>query len=258
MKLALFERGIDKGTVVTQRTLGQPGQVAPHQLKEPLLIKSFEDANMASICSMCHAFTDKFSKSKLRKTDGRAETVVKGENKDVSIATFKTVMAAGQHLDFDKMHPELQPAVFGICKGMETVSCERARAATLRIHAQGGRQLVMASSWALKDFMEKNGITQLGPDNLRDLFKGMSKETIDAFIGAGHKLYHTKVMPNEGILLPFNWVFAEKIHHNNDVLGLRITFWLKDDETDITAASRWLISMKKTKLYAPERAGCVG
>ena len=93
------------------------------------------------------------------------------------------------------MHPELQPAVFGICKGMETVSCERARAATLRIHAQGGRQLVMASSWALKDFMEKNGITQLGPDNLRDFFKGMSKETIDAFIGAGHKLYHTTVMP---------------------------------------------------------------
>ena len=115
----------------------------------------------------------------------------------------------------------------------------------------------MASSWSLKDFMEKNGITQLGPDNLRDLFKGMSKETIDAFIGAGHKLYHTTVMPNEGILLPFNWVFAEKIHSNNDVLGLRITFWLNDDETDITAASRWLISMKN-KIYAPGRVGCVG
>eukprot|EP00959_Pyramimonas_sp_CCMP1952_P131262 2744374-Pyramimonas_sp.AAC.1 len=103
----------------------------------------------------------------------------------------------------------------------------------------------MANVTEVKTYMEKQGLTQVGPDQIQSFFKGMTKEVIDSSIVHGVKLYTATVGANEGIAMPFNYVFAEKVSGQCDLIGVKISFWLRSDESSMESASRWLISMKK-------------
>ena len=85
----------------------------------------------------------KFKKSTLRQTEGRAERLLKPELATSVESVLKKFVLETAYLPVAKMHTDLGPATFGICAAQETVSCERGRAATMRLQTQGTRQLVL-------------------------------------------------------------------------------------------------------------------
>ena len=149
------------------------------------------------------------------------------------------------HLPFDKMHPEMQPAVFGVAKGMETVSSERGRTASMRLLTSGSRQVVMADFEAVKKHMEKGGLSNITPEQVQNYFKNLSKDCIDHFVASGGTLFAVTTNAQEAVLIPFNWVFAERILTQNDSIGIRVSFFLAGDESRMTDVCRWLQSVKK-------------
>ena len=97
--------------------------------------------------------------------------------------------------------------------------------------------------------MVKLGMTNNGPDAVIGFVKGFSKSGIEGFLGAGMQLYSGTIGPNEMMVLPFDWVFAERVTDSSDVIGLRIAFFLKNDEESMVSVNRWLISARKQNNY---------
>ncbi|CAK0874664.1 unnamed protein product [Prorocentrum cordatum] len=254
-RLQLFDRGVEKGTAMPTFEIAQ--DIPVNALATPTRVKNVSQEDLDALTEMANAFAPKFQSSRLRTTDGRAEKPIKGDAVKNAMSVLHAVVLDSPHLPFEKMHAELQPAVFGICKAMETVSIERGRCPSLRVHTQGCRQVVAASCASLRSFMERNGMSQVGPDHLLSFFKGMAKESIDAFLSSGGRLCHTMVSSGEGVVIPFNFVFAEKVISTSDALGVRLSFWMKSDEAAMEACSRWLITAKKPNSWLQSAVECV-
>jgi len=97
--------------------------------------------------------------------------------------------------------------------------------------------------------MVKSGLSTTGPDAITSFVKGFSKTGVDNFLASGFSMYAATVGPNEALILPFDWVFAEKVADSGDVLGIRVAFFLKADEEAMTSVNRWLISSRKQNNY---------
>jgi hypothetical protein len=115
-------------------------------------------------------------------------------------------------------------SVFAVAKNTETVSCECGRGLTLRVQISGMRQVITTQTQCLKEFMYKNGLHIRSRDSLQGFFKNMSKEVIDAYTTAGYVIYHATVGVGYGLILPFDWVFAERAQRDADSLGVRVSF----------------------------------
>ena len=96
----------------------------------------------------------------------------------------------------------------------------------------------------LQKFMSKSGIANVTPDSMQTYMKTMSKEAIDTYC-AENQVLHGTIEPNEAIVTPFDCVFVEKVGRDTDVIGARINYWLKDEDTKMENLSRWYISVKK-------------
>ena len=82
-------------------------------------------------------FAIKFQKSPARNAEGRAERLLKGDDKDLAVKLLERLILPSSCLSPEKIHAELHPSCFGIAKGQETVGSERARGATMRLQHQG-------------------------------------------------------------------------------------------------------------------------
>ena len=145
-----------------------------------------------------------------------------------------------------KMPQDLAPAVFGVCQGVSSVSCEKGRALSIRIQLTGTRTVVAASCSQLRTYMTKAGISSIVPETLLSFFKSMAKEVIEAYTKEGNVIYKCTLGPNEILCLPFDWVFAEEVQKaGNDVCGIKFLTYLKADLDEMVACSRWLVSSQK-------------
>ena len=142
----LFEVCPEKGKQMPVVKLGgeqQPLSLPLEACQEPFLIKGFDVDDPESdpykeLRSGADKFSEKFKKAlSLRASDGRAERLLKGPERELAIKMFHSIFLQSQVLDFAKVHAELQPSAFGIVKGQETVSCEKGRGPTLRLQFQG-------------------------------------------------------------------------------------------------------------------------
>jgi len=247
---ALFERGVEKGSGLPIMDIGA-GATPLTSLAEPMLVTGLFNGVDADgpLWAAIKSFKPKFENSKLRTSEGRAERLVKGDSLTAAMSVADKVVLPTKCLNPKSMHAELHPATFAIVKGAETVSCERGRGPSLRLQFEGTRQIVCADTEDIKKFMAKNGISSVAPEAAIAFFKGMTKEVIDAYLSANFKLFHGTVSPKDAVLIPFNWIFAEKCQRDNDTIGLRISFWLAEDESKMSEVSRWLISMKKPNAW---------
>ncbi len=119
----------------------------------------------------------------------------------------------------------------------------------MRFCTHGSRTVVLACSSQVREYMEKTGVTGANPENIQSFFKGMSKEVVDAFTAAGGKLHHATIGQGEALVLPFNYMMAERTAAGGDHIGLRVSFWLKSDEEKMMTTSRWLISIKRASTW---------
>ncbi len=159
-----------------------------------------------------HQKTSSGPPPRLRSEPGRAERPIKGDQLSAAKALFLKIVDGTATLDFRKMHHDTLPTTFGLNKNTETFSTERGRSPCFRLQTQGERQLVMASFDTVRAFMERSGmLQQVTPDPIQSYFKGMSKESIDQFLGNAGQLWHATIGPDDGIIIPFNFIFAEKV-----------------------------------------------
>ena len=184
----------------------------------------------------------RLASASLRAETGRGEKGIRGENLECVKKLVSKMFVETSYLSWDKMHPELAPSAWGLTKVTETVSTERGRAPTFRLHAIGTRQLVLAPFNDIKLYMERAGMQQITPDNVQGFFKGMSKDAIDSYLSNSGVLQHATIGPGEGILIPFNFLFAEKASTGLKQVGrlhfriifpgiLCLTFWRKPSWT---------------------------
>ena len=140
----LFELGPEKGIPIPRVPLGGSAAVAlpADCCAFPFILTGFlhddKDTDpFIKLREVVDKFFEKFRKSTIRLTEGRAERLIKGDVRDIALDMFSKVFLGDAFLSFDKVHAELQPASFGITKGRETISTERGRGATLRLQFQG-------------------------------------------------------------------------------------------------------------------------
>ena len=129
-------------------------------------------------------------------------------------------------------------------KLQEVASAECGRACTIRLGFYGTRMLVCSPSTELRAYMASKGVTNANPDSLLQFFKGMSKDTIDRYLSAGHKLYQATLGPHDAAVLPSDYAWFESVGKEHDVLGLRISLYLKSDLDAMEETNKWLIAMK--------------
>ena len=79
--------------------------------------------------------------------------------------------------------------------------------------------------------------------------KGMSREVVDLFVAGGCALIKCHVQKDEGIIIPFDWMFAEPVHKQEDVYCFRHSFWMKPDLEECEQCERWLLSVKRGNNY---------
>lgn len=101
----------------------------------------------------------------------------------------------------------------------------------------------------IRQFMVKAGINNSGPDTVISYIKGFSKSNMDAYIASGFNVHVCTVGVNEALILPFDWVWAEKCGDGQDVLGVKVAFFLQSDEEAMTSVNRWLIAVRKVNNY---------
>jgi hypothetical protein len=181
----------------------------------PLLVSGL--AEHATICRedgpvrlKANKFMEKFKKSLIRQTEGRAERLVKGDARVEIEQMFKQLVLGTAVLPFEKMHAELCPAAFGVAKSQETISTERARGATMRLQFGGCRQIVAMRIGQLREHMVKTGLTSNGPDAANAFVKSMNKSSLENFLKEGVDIFSATAGPNDMTILPFDWVFAER------------------------------------------------
>ena len=129
---------------------------------EPLLITGLENifAEKSELSQATKHFNDKFVKSSLRETEGRAELALKGESQAKVIELRNRIILPTAILKLTPAGEKIVgPSAFGIAKGKSQVNQERGRAVTLRWVASGTRQFFCADASKIKEFMETNGLT---------------------------------------------------------------------------------------------------
>lgn len=174
----------------------------------------------------------------------RAERSVKPELREAVVTSLHKLISKAALVQAEHVHSDLQPCVFAVAQGQVTINVERARAPTFRFLTAGSRQVIAMKSTAVREYMRSKGLQMVGPDSARQFVEGMTKDTVDGFIAAGHKIWHVTAGPGDGVMLPLDTMFFEKIvgGGNNDCAGVRVSGWLFTDEDDMAALSKWLVS----------------
>lgn len=142
--MALFEICPEKGQQMPSVMLGGDDKIKlpVDSLKTPFIITGFKHDDEASdpykdLRDAVGKFDEKFKKSTLRTSDGRAEQFLKGTNQKLAITLFHNIFLDTSVLSFAKLHPELQPVAYGIVKGQETVTVDKGRGPTVRVQFEG-------------------------------------------------------------------------------------------------------------------------
>ena len=155
----LFDFVFDKGTAMNTLDFSQlPDPM--DALDAPYAITNIPTAQ--EILTAISKFEEKFQASNLRdKAEGRAEQSLKSLRDvgapaaDAATEVFGKIVKMDAILDpagFSKIK-EMESAAYGIRNGVEICSCERGRSAVARFQTQGTREILIASTCELKDFI---------------------------------------------------------------------------------------------------------
>jgi hypothetical protein len=142
--MVLFEICPEKGQQMPSVMIGGDDnfKLPVDSLKTPFIITGFKHDDKAldpykDLRDAVGKFHEKFKKSPLRASDGRAEQFLKGTNQKLAITLFHTIFLDTSVLSFAKLHPELQPVAYGVVKGQETVTVDKGRGPTVRVQFEG-------------------------------------------------------------------------------------------------------------------------
>lgn len=76
---------------------------------------------------------------------------------------------------------------------------------------------------------------------VRNFFEKMTKEQADKFM-LSQKLFHATVSgPNQGIIVPFNFITLELVSRAGDCVGLKVAVYFKERDEEHMAVNKWLI-----------------
>ena len=104
------------------------------------------------------------------------------------------------------------------------------------------RRTVASDAYAWNTGRRCEGAHHFVPQAVGKFFEKMSKETIEKFIADGGKLFHaTESGPSDCMVLPFNFVFLEKISRQCDATGCKIGFYCQGQDEEFESANKWLI-----------------
>ena len=202
-----------------------------------------------------NVFGTKFANSELRRSRGRAERPLKPEVRSSAWSALHKIFNPFNMLAGEKMQAEMHPAAFGLKQGTVTVSVEKGRSPTLRLHTKGLRTMVLIKESDVTKSMKKKGMNPT-PDNTVDFVKDITKDLVDELHNDGIKFHTCSLGARDGLLIPFGWIFGEKVGASEDVLGLRVSFWLSDDEPSMVEAHRWLTISRKQSQHL--ESACAG
>ena len=71
-------------------------------------------------------------------------------------------------------------------------------------------------------------------------FETMKKETVEKLVKVAPIYHMTCSGPSSAVLMPFNYVFYEKISRAADVIGVKCGFYLKREDEELDCVNRWL------------------
>ena len=135
---------------------------------------------------------------------------------------------------------------------MEECEFEKGRALTIRIQAAGTRQVCIVSGTTLKTFMEtQKGMTAVnGGEGLRNFVKQMSVNTLEELCRYT-KVFTATVGPLSVLVTPFDSLVMELTNKDEEMLGYRVSLFLKSDFEGgaMESINEWHISVRKPNQF---------
>lgn len=110
-------------------------------------------------------------------------------------------------------------------KNQHHAAYEREYMPTLRMIAEGSRQVVCAHFDEIALFMLATGAVALGgsisPARAKGFFKSMTKDAFESYTRSGHSLYTATMGSGEAMYMPAAMVFAERSQGTRSLVGFR-------------------------------------
>ena len=244
-KAAIFEVGVANGKQVETVHLAadfSPDVLAHVNFGLPVMLTSggwqplFKDSSVQAAISQ---FQSAWVTSAMRQASGRAaQKLVEPASKIVCNAFTKPL----KHLmcslpadsKYDTLRLSLAPSLCAAAAGCEHAYCEKDGSASVRLAAQGTREVVL-----LRPATLKSCITD-GSNSLSKLCTGLLSAPANAFQGFTSEIFCATVGANDLLYTPPGWIIAERIHtapnKNGDVTKLRAVsqFWFSDIKYQIS------------------------
>ena len=147
----------------------------------------------------------------------------------------------------------MRPSVFAVASGKVTASYESNNVATLRLTFSGSRSVVCMQGEQLCAFLQEETPDKVRPDPaaMGAAVKSWSAEDGKKFQQrTGARLLRGTIGPQDGLILPADWFFAEKVH-GDDVIGLRFPFLRVEDSDVLDAVMTRTLAQSKGGNPAP-------
>jgi hypothetical protein len=130
---------------------------------------------------------------------------------------------------------QLGPSVFAVRSDKTNFSVEAAVTRTVRLVASGSREVYCVSGWDVSAFLSKVSINKQFAQ-LKDVarwLKNLTEEQLKAFgqheSPGKHQVWHATMGPQDAMVAPVGWCYAERMGSRADVLGYKTSVLRKED-----------------------------
>ena len=116
------------------------------------------------------------------------------------------------------------PAIFAVKVGNEAVGSEWGMLDCARMQMAGTRQVICADTLTILKHLETKKVGMASIKDAHSFLRNAKEDELKAYISS-NKLFCGTFGPQDGLVLPAGWVFADKAQGAKDAIGMR-AMWL--------------------------------
>ena len=120
----------------------------------------------------------------------------------------------------------LAPQITASRANKVTVSIEPCSLSTARLGFVGTRDFYAVPALALAKHLSQGSSEQTSMKTMATWLKDVDAEAVQKFLP--NKLFHGTVGPQDALILPVGWMFAERADNQKDVLTIRVPILKRD------------------------------
>ena len=128
------------------------------------------------------------------------------------------------------------PAIFAVKAGNEAVGSEWGMLDCVRMQMAGTRQVICADTMTNLKHLDTKNVGMASIKDAHAFLRNAKEDELKAYISS-NKLFSGTFGPQDGLVLPAGWVFADRAQGAKDTIGMK-AMWLNPGPRSPSANSR--------------------